>query len=101
MAGRLERKEGRNFSEVQAILRPDALPTAASELSVFYDGFKGKDQGPVYLRLRVITKFENADFIFNCNSWMKSNKCSIMKCPVQTENATDIRWLPYTTHYSH
>ena len=31
---------------------------------------------------------------------MKLNNCSIIKCPVQTEEAEDIGWLSYTSQYS-
>ena len=87
-------------SGVEAIIRPDAIPSAPSDTQKFFAGFKGKDEGPVYLRFRIITKFKAEDFLVNCKSWMKSNKCSLIKCAVQTEEAQDIGWLTYTSQFS-
>ena len=87
-------------SQVEGIILPEALPTATSELQTFFDGFKGKDTGAVYLRIRVISKFPPREFAVNCDSWLKSNKCSLMKCPIQTEESTDIGFLGYTSQYN-
>ena len=85
---------------VEAILRPDSLPSAPSDTQKFFEGFKGKDEGPVYIRFRIITKFQAEEFKVNCKSWMKTNNCSLIKCPVQTEEAQDIGWLSYTSQFS-
>ena len=37
-------------SEVVAILNPNSLSTAPSELGKYVEGFKRKDNGPVYLQ---------------------------------------------------
>ena len=87
-------------SGVEAILRPDSLPSAPSDTQKFFDGFKGKDEGPVYIRFRIITKFKPEEFKVNCKSWMKTNNCSLIKCPVQSEEAQDIGWLSYTSQFS-
>ena len=52
------------------------------------------------MRVRVITKFDHRAFLINCQSWLKSNKHSLMKCPVQTEESADIGWLGYSSIYS-
>ena len=87
-------------SGIEGIVLPDALPTTTSELIKFFSGFKGKDQGAVYLRVRIITKFDHKAFLMNCQSWLKSNKHSLMRCPVQTEESVDIGWLGYSSIYS-
>ena len=43
---------------VEAILRPDSLPSAPSDTQKFFEGFKGKDEGHVYIRFQIITKFQ-------------------------------------------
>ena len=87
-------------SQVEGIILPEALPKATSELQTFFDGFKGKDNGAVYLRIRIISRFPSDEFLVNCESWLKSNKCSLMRCPIQTEEATDIGFLAYTSQYN-
>ena len=84
----------------EGIFLPDSLPTAESELVKFFKGFKGKDQGPVYILLRIVTRFSDEDFHTNCQSWLKANQSTLLRCPVQTEESTDIAWLGYTSQYN-
>ena len=54
----LEWSSKNDDSGVEAIIRPDSLPSAPSDSKKFFEGFKGKDKGPVYLRFQIITKFK-------------------------------------------
>ena len=64
----IEWSEAKDNDGVQGILLPEALPTATSDISKFFNGFKGTEQGPVYMRFRIISKFNSKDFLTNCNS---------------------------------
>ena len=85
---------------VEAILTSQGIPNAPSEIKTFFEGFKGKKSGPVYIKVRISTKFNPEDFQTNMKTWLKENECTLMKCPIQAENAEEIGWLAYTSQYS-
>ena len=87
-------------NELQAILDPAVIPSAPSETKKFVYGFKGKQTGPVYVKLRIATTFSHQDFTLNCKSWMQENECSITRCPIQAENAEEIGWLSYSSQFN-
>ena len=61
---------------VDALLNPEGIPTALSEIKTFFKGFKGKKSGPVYIKFRATTKFSHDDFLVNAKSWVNDNDCS-------------------------
>ena len=36
----------------------------------------------------------------NCKTWLNDNNCTMMRCPIQAENAEEIGWLAYSSQYS-
>ena len=96
----MEWSSNNDTNELQAILAPDAIPSAPSETKKFIQGFKGKQTGPVYVKLRIATTFSHQDFTLNCKSWMQEHDCSVTKCPIQAENAEEIGWLSYSSQFS-
>ena len=87
-------------NDLEAILEADAIPKVPSQTKKFIDGFKGKQTGPVYIKMCIATSFIPPDFLLYCKSWMQDNESSIIKCPIQAEKAEEIGWLSYTSQFS-
>lgn len=96
----IEWKSINDDSGVEEIILQTALPTAPTELQKFFEGFKGKDTGEVYLRLRIISKFQHNEYLANCESWLKSNKSLLMRYLLQSEEASNIGFLGCTLQYN-